>query len=74
VRQHIKGIEFLTTTASTEGGFSALLNSNSKWRLLGLILEVSCPLFLIKLVLFPKRPTCDDSYFHGDSHQSAAAC
>ena len=73
VRQHTKRNEFLTITASTEGGFSALLNSNSKWRLLVLILEVSCPL-LIKLVLFPERPTCDDSYFHGDSHQSAAAC
>ena len=74
MRQRIKRNVFRTVTASTGGGFSALLNSNSKWRLLVLILEVSCRLFLIKLVLFPDRPTCDDSCFHGDSHQSAAAC
>jgi hypothetical protein len=74
VRQRIKRSERLSITSSAEGGFSALLNSNSMWGLLVLILEVSCRLFFIKRVLFPERPTCDDSYFHGDSHQSAAAC
>jgi hypothetical protein len=74
VRQRIKRNELFTITANSEGGFSALLNSNSKWGLLVLILDVSCRLFLIKRVLYPEGPTCDDSHFHGDSHQSAAAC